>query len=253
MAFHLSAFFASLAAGTNQNVTPVTDDIIPVSNNNFLPYRDFQLIGAYAGSATMTRARLNSGTIRQVNPTYVRPINGGVLPGSNVNMMIIPQNPFYVQAHEQLALEITNTAGVAENIYGAILLQTQYQASPQGRIYNVRWTSTTAVTASVWTTLAITLETGLPAGQFAIVGSSCQSTNGVAHRLILDNQVERPGMLMINSLTQRLPYEVKYGQLGLWGYFFTYSIPRVQVLANAADAAFEGYFECVRVHGGMVA
>src|SRR5512146_325488 len=79
--FHISAFFASLAAQTNGNLAALSDDIIPVSNNHLLPYRDYQLIKAYAGSATMTRARLNSGTIRQVNPTYIRPINGAVLPG----------------------------------------------------------------------------------------------------------------------------------------------------------------------------
>lgn len=243
--FHLAAFFQSNTAAVLASQTPVTDGIIPIANGHFLPYMDYDLISAYVSSATLTRARLNSGTIRQINPVYIRPINIGLLPANNTNMMMIKDEPFRVHGQEELALELSATGG-PENSYGLIWLQRQYESPPAGPIYNIRFTGTTAAAANVWSPEPYTLETALPAGVYTVVGGECQSTTGIAFRLTFDNQVERPGTLMAASLGSRQLYDTYYGGLGKWGSFKSYSNPRLEVLCNAADAAFEGYLQVLR-------
>lgn len=251
--FHLAAFFQNFgAAQVNTSMAALSDGIIPIANGHFIPYKGYDLIAAYVSGLLVQRARLNSGTIRQINPTYIRPINQALLPANNPNLMLMPQNPFAVIAHEELALEVSTTTAVSENDYGLIWLQSQYQSPPQGRTYNIRLTSTGVAVASTWTGIAYTLETALPAGQYAVVGGELQSTTCIGWRLTFDNQVERPGWLGQASLGNRLPYDLYYGGFGQWGTFFTYSLPRLEVLCNAADAAFEGYLEVVRIPGGMV-
>lgn len=251
--FHIAAYQAANAFGqSNVDTAAITDGIIPVSNNHFMPYTNYNLIMAYVAGASLTRGRLNSGTIRQINPTYIRPININLLPGNNPNVMYLFDNPFLVQAHEELALELSNNkACTTDQEFGVIWLERQREVIPQGRVFNLRLTSTSTAAVRAWTLIAYTLETSLPAGRYAVIGAELQSTNGVAFRLVFDQQVERPGHLMTATLGNRPFYLTMYGGLGKWGEFNTYSLPRLEVLCNAADAAFEGYMEVVQVSHGL--
>lgn len=247
MPHHTVAWFESINNVTNEPVAAVVDDIIPITNSNFIPYRDYDLIALQCGSATATRARLNSGTIRQVNPSYIRPINLSLLPGTNPNVMMMFDNPFRIKAHEELALEASGAAGGAENFHGVGWFSTGLRPAPQGRIYRMRWTHATTVTANAWSTCTLTFETGLPAGKYAVVGSDYFGTTGIAHRWIFDGQVERPGTMSYATAGLRHPYHLEQNLISTWGEFFTYSLPRLQAFCNAADTSGEGYMNVVQV------
>lgn len=254
MAFHTAAYFQAAAAGNANVALPaLADGILPLSGNGFLPYKDYKCFMVYASGVSLTKARLNSGTIRQVNPSYIRPLNKALLPTSNPNLMWLRMSPFYVQKHEELDLEFSNNLAMGtENEYGLIWLEDTYESPPVGRYFKIRYTGATAVTAQAWSLEPYTLDTALPAGQYAVIDHECISTTGICARLVFDQQVERPGVLMQASAANRELALTANGTMGVFGRFFAYSLPRLELLCNAADSSFEGYITIVKLQGGQV-
>lgn len=250
MPFHLAAYFESINNVTNEPVSALADQIIPITNNNFILPKPYDLVACMAGSATATRARINSGSIRQVNPTYIRPINLSLLPGTNPNVMMMFENPFRLQAHEEISIEASGAAGGAENFHALMWLAAGWKLAPQGRMYRMRFTHATTVTANVWSDVVYTLETSLPAGTYAMVGSDYFGTTAWAHRWVFDGQFERPGSIGVATAGLRVPYMLEHSLLSTWGEFKTYSLPRLQVACNAADTSGEGYMNVIQI-GGM--
>lgn len=246
MAFHLGAYFVALGNTVDTDVPAITDGILAITNGHFIPWIDLHLFAAYGSAVTLTRVKLTSGTIRQVNPTYIRPINANLLPPSNPNIAWYRRSPFRVRAHEELQALATDSAAGPNNAYVGVWLEDNYQAPPQGDIYVVRYTSTTAAVAQAWTQLAITFETGLPVGTYTVVDCTHQAANGIFNRMVFDNQYLRPGSLCISAVANRLPYVTDRGAYGVWGQFSTYSLPRIEHINNGTDNSHEGYMSVVK-------
>jgi len=247
--FHLCAFFKALANVANTDCPAVSDDILTIQNNHFLMPQDLDVLAAYASAVTLTQARINSPTVRQINPDYIRPFSAALLPVSNPPVKKYPPGILRLNAQEEVQIEATDSAAGPNNFYALLWLTTGITPAPVGDIHWCRFTSTTTHVASAWTTIAYTLETGLPPGEYAMIASECINTTGIAHRWIFDNQFWRPGFLSQAALASRIDeaaYQYKYGDMG---HFRTYSLPRLQVLSNAADTAAEGYMAVVRIGG----
>jgi hypothetical protein len=245
--YHLAAFAATLATGTDLDVAAVIDDILSIQNSHFVLPRDMDLIMAAAMSATLDRARLASPTMRQIFNPYIRPITVGALLGNNANLQIMDEMPFKIPAWEEVAAQVTVAPGTTEPACVLAWLRAQYVPPPQGRVYPWRFTSTTAAVANSWTTLALTFADALPVGMYAVIGSEHFSTNARAHRIIFPDQVYRPGMPSFASTGQRLPYAISMYHFGEMGRFRSNAIPSVQVLCNGTDAAHTGYLHVVRL------
>lgn len=247
--FHLAAFSSSQIGAANQQMAALSDDILNIQNSNFLAQQDLQLLFAAAMSVSISRVRLNSPTMRQVAPKYIRPLIAAVIPGTNPNVDLELTHPFVLKGLEEITCEFTHTNAMAERGTAIIGVADRVMPAPTGPVYPLRVTSTTAAVANVWSTIALTFEQALPAGNYAVVGGELQSTNGIAFRLIFDVQPFRPGYLMHSAITQRNAFETYEWPFGVWGNFRTTNLPRCQVLCNGADAAFEGYLHCVRLAG----
>lgn len=245
--FHLAAYFATTGPVTNGDIPALRDDVLFIQNNHFVYPADLHLFWAYCGAASLTRARINSPKLRQISPWYLRPISVGLLPSTNPNIALANDQPLALRINEEVALEVTDTVGTTENLYGLIAVGDAIMPVPQGDFYNLRVTHGTTVVASNWTTVSLTYEQQLPVGRYAVIGGEYFSTTAVAFRLILDQQYMRPGMIAFQSAGGRLPYIIGTRDLGIWGYFQTTSLPRMQVLCNAADTSGEGYIQVVKV------
>lgn len=245
--YHLCAYSALLAAGTDLDVAAVRDDILTIQNNHFVLPRSMDLIAAAAMSATLSDARIASPTMRQIFNPHIRPITVGATPGNDANVWLLDHYPFMVPPWEEIQALVTEAAGVTEQSTVLAWLRLQYEAPPSGRVYPWKWTSTTAATANAWTTVASTFADALPIGNYCIIGSEHFSTNAQAHRIIFPDQVYRPGMLSFASTGQRLPYAMGMYQFGVMGYFRSNAIPQLQVLCNGADAVHTGFLHVVRV------
>lgn len=247
MPFHLAAYNLAIGAVADTDVPAVVDDILTIQNNHFVLSKPLNLISAWVGSPTLSRAKIASPSMRQIVSPYVRPINVAALPANNPNVWLLHHNPFTINWGEEIQVLGTAAPGTTERFTALIWLAEQIQPQTMGNMIPLRFTSTTAAVAFSWTTITLTFADTLPSGVYSMVQSECQSTNAVAHRWIISNQLYRPGHLSFAALGSRLPNAIGMGQLGQMGTFRSNDLPRLQVLANVADAAHEGYLWVQRV------
>lgn len=247
--FHCAAYTMAAPFGATNDIPALADDILYIQNNHFLPQNDMFLLAAATLGASVTRSSLKSPKLNQITPQYIRPHIRAALPPANPNVSQWFKTPFKLNGQEEIANSVTNDLGAAtERENTIILLSTQAQTDdpPQGDSFVARFTSTTAATANAWSSISATYDQQIPVGTYKVQWAELQSTNIIAFRTIFDNQYWRPGFLGISALGNRLPDWYYRGELGTWGLFRTTSLPRWQVLCNAADAAFEGYVKFIR-------
>ena len=245
--FHLSAYTMLIGAVADTDVPALSDDILAINNNHFVLSQPRLLLGAAVLSPTIARAKLASPSMRQIAAPFIRPVVAAALPPANPNVMILDWNPFQLKAYEEIQMQGTAAPGTTERFTGLIWLADVITNIPFGSVIPLRFTSTTAAVANVWTSATLTFTDTVPSGVYAAVFSEVVSTNAIAHRFIFSNQSERPGFLSNQALGSRAPYALSKGQFGLMGRFRSNDLPRLQVLCNAADASHEGYLHVVRV------
>jgi hypothetical protein len=248
--FHLCAYYnGTLGTAVDTDVPALTDSIMYIQNNHFLPQVPTYVYGMWAGSATLQRSKLSTPKLRQISPVYIRPIQFGAQnPAANPNMDIRVFSPLLLQALEEIQNLVTASPATTEPYHALLWLVDNFQPAPLGDVYNLRWTSTVTATANAWTNISPPIfELQLPLGTYAVIDSECFSTNSIAHRLIFDQQYQRPGNISFGANGNRTPYRWQYGALGQYGAFRTTNLPRVEVLCSAGDASFEGYMHCVKI------
>lgn len=233
------------------DLTPVTDSVIPVTAaNHFLPQRDTPLVYVAAASANLQRARFSSPTIALVTTPFIRPINQALTFGFPQRVWDLSTDPLTLKGLEEVTMLVTQNGGAAQQVVAVAGLMWQNVPTPPGNTWCLRGTSTTAAVANTWTQIAMTWFNALPTGTFAVVGMTAFSATNIATRLILENQVPRPGVLGIQALTNDVHELFRSGgaeDLGQWGVFHNYNMPLVEVLCTAADASFEVYLDVKRL------
>ena len=245
--FHLAAFAKSIAQNADTQVDALSDDILFISGGQFLMPADTMLCMAAYLSANALRAQLKSPKLLQTNPLFIRPVNKAATPADVPQYAIYaPQYPV-LRKEEQLQFVGQQNGAGAEESTGLVWLATQLEPVPSGDIYTIRATSTGAATANAWTTITYALDNTLPAGTYALVGSQVISTNGQAHRWIIDNQQQRPGFMSLAAETNHLMRDLQYHTLGVMGRFYAYNLPRLQVLCNGGDNSHTIYMDVIKV------
>jgi len=245
---HTLAWRASIADVTEVDVTPVTDGIWTIQNTHFLPANDWFLQAVYFGAATPTRARLITPTFRQVTTPFIRPMNTDIVPGNLPGIADYRPSPLRLRGLEEIQLMGLQTTGGAAVVAGvAIVSRGGLTPVPQGDIFTLRGTGTTTAVAGSWTQAAITWQDTLPQGVFAVVGCTFFGATAIAGRLILEDQVDRPGGLGVSALDFNNEPMFLKGGLGIWGRFNSNRMPNVEYLCNAADTVQEVYLDIMRV------
>jgi hypothetical protein len=246
MPWHVSAYSANTFGVTSFDSAALTDGIMTISNGHFLPNTPMQLYGGWFGGANLTRVVLQTPKTRQVVPPVLLPIQASLLPPDRPHFFDRRRQPLTLNAVEEVQI-LMNIGGAANAFnYGILFWGPSMEAAPSGDIYTLHGVSTTPVTANAWSQVQVTWDQNLPAGTYAVVGSQVQSTNAIAHRFTFKDQVWRPGFLSVTSVTNITEGSYYSGGWGLLGKFNTYTMPIIEVLANAADAAHDICLNIVR-------
>src|SRR5262249_11501027 len=102
--------------------------------------------------------------------------------------------------------------------------------------------------ANVWATAAITLDSPLPSGRYAVIGSHAFGTNGQFHNLVFPNQVWRPGGLCYADVTGINTRYTRWGAIGVFGEFETFALPQLSIQASAAaTTTYTVFMDIVRI------
>lgn len=245
---HTIAWRESIADIVAEDIAPVADTLMTISNSHFLPQYDYLLQYAYFGAAGATRARFITPSFRQVTTPWIRPIQLSIVPLDEPNISDYRVNPLRFKALEEIQLEGYQTTGGAAVVVGiAGISKTPIGSAPAGDIFSMRGTGTTTNVAGAWTLATITWQDTLPAGRYACVGLEYVGVTALAARLVFEEQWDRPGCIGAGLVSSSGHPMFRKGRLGIWGYFNANRMPNVECLANAADTAQEIYLDLVRV------
>lgn len=248
--YHTLGLTEDIATGTLTDLDVISDEIIQTQNGHFLPPQAMNLYGAYALGTDLQRVKLTTPKIRQISPTFFRPFQPSLIGADNAAFIDYSMAPLGLLGQEEIVIEALQDAGANQRITVVLFAGENLIPIPDGDIYCIRGTSTTAATANKWSLIDVTFDSQLHAGRYAVICCECISSNAQAVRCIFDQQYYRPGAPGLTDVNQRLPDPWKRQRWGVWGYFVTYSQPRFEVLCNAADASHEIYLHVIRVAGG---
>ena len=119
-----------------------------------------------------------------------------------------------------------------------------------GKMFSVRFTGTTALVASTWVNVPITLSEDLPRGRYQVVGLRVRSAGVVAGRMVFVGGRWRPGVLG-NPTQQGVHAPIfSFGDMGVFGEFEDTDLPSVDFLSTSADAAEDGNIDLIQLRSG---
>ena len=125
MAFHLAAFSESIGSSvTNSQLSALTDDILNVSNGNFLPQKDLDLVFAATMGVDNTNSRVVSPSNRQITLPYILPQTEALGPdqaSGYCKYQDLTYNPMLLRGLEEFGIEVTNTASGGASIVTTIV------------------------------------------------------------------------------------------------------------------------------------
>ncbi len=248
MTHHLAAYSASVDQAALAAIAAVADPSLTVSVNNiqipdFAPY----LYGAYANGVNLTRAQLQSPSLRRIVNYEIRKIEKAVLPAGYAGFPFSIANPIPLDVGEQMqAFTAEDGAGATRMNVLAFLGdgKTDQISDP---ISAVRITGATTLVAYTWTNGAIVFDQVLPVGDYAIVGARFEAAGLIGFRFVFQGSTPRPGGLGVVSETAIEPIGQRLGGWGVWGVFHSTTPPTVDYFSATADTAEVGTLDLVKI------
>ncbi len=244
---HLVGFYSGdldIAAGLAA-LTAVADSVMARSGTTGLvPSRDMEIAAAYtggaiaAGGSPLKRARISAPTLAQVIAPGIRPLGSAASPPSDPPLMTLVDHPLPLPAGEAVTVVAEATAN--DTIVAALLfLRERFDPAPPGPVYVLRGATpaagATSPVSATWTPILLDWDQPLPAGRYAIVWLQYvvpveASSRAIAARLVLADQVLRPGTLA-QATTSDIPNrQMQDGVFGVLGTFESFAMPTVEVL-----------------------
>ena len=256
MAEHLAAWQQSIDSATLAAITNVVDDVLTrTSVTRYLVPPGYNAIRwAAASGVNLTRAQIITPSlqVRRMN-TEVAPRRRGAETFALANPEIyIPPRPLLLVPGEEIEFDIAeDAAGASQNDGFVALGPAALPPMPDGDIRVVRATGTTTLVARAWTSVVLTLDSSLEAGNYALVGFIAMSATAVAARAIITGQQNRPGMpALAGAEAAAVDFEAALlNQLMYYdmGHFTHITVPAIQFFATAADVAETVYLYVIRL------
>lgn len=251
--FTLAGFYETLANSAYVKIAALADPHLRISGDDIaIPSGLNMLLGAFARSPSMVKARLVSPSLRRFNNLIISPTfqQWQAQFNPNEHWMNLSQNMVALDVSEDINLEVDNN-NASNFIYGGIWLADQIDPVPGGPRRTVLATGTTTTTAMAWSNVALTFDEDLPAGRYAVIGAMFQSANIVMARLVFPGaQWWRPGCLGIGEVVYTQHSDFRFGRMGLWGEFEHNLPPTVDFLTHSSDTAQVVHLDLVQIRAG---
>lgn len=239
--FHLAAWYSSVAPnGADATLAAVNDPVITTQGNDIrVPATLNNLIGAAIlanGAATVTKAQIQSPSLRSVLNFDVRPVSLAKQLVANEHYMFHDLSPVPLVQNESLNVVVNDNLAAAGIHYALGWLSDGPLQAVNGAIYTVRCTSSVALSVGTWVNGNITFGQVLPAGSYQVVGMRAEGANLTAARLVFVGGTFRPGVPGIAAVaTADFPY-TRYGEGGVWGQFDNTTPPTIDCLGDTDTA-----------------
>lgn len=257
MATHLAAWQQSVdTAGVLTAHNNVVDDILTRTGTlRYLvpPGYNFIRWGAALG-ANLTRAQFiaPSLAVRRINLEIAPRRRGAEAFTLTAPEVYLPPRPIRLEPGEEIEFDAAEDAAGAAQQDGFVALgPAALPPMPDGDIRQVRATGTTTLTARAWSSVVLTLDSSLEAGNYALVGFLAMSAGAVAARAIVTGQNNRPGMpALAGTEAAAVDFEASLiNQLMYYdmGHFTHITVPAIQFFSASADTSETVYLYVIRL------
>lgn len=239
--FHLGAFYEDIdPGGALVNIAAVREEMIFTTGDDYrVPTDMANIVGAAAiiGDASAVRAQLAAPSLRMHANLDIEPlITPGDVFGSPPEGLFHPQAAIPLTPDEALTFLVESDPSVAEAHYGIVLLSDGPQVRVTGDMIVIRATATVQQVLGAWVNGNLTFGQTLPAGRYQVIGLRVRSADAVAARLVFPAQVARPGVPVVNLLTDNDVGSFRFGGFGVFGEFPHTIPPTIDVLGGTAAA-----------------
>lgn len=245
--FHLAAFFkASAGTLTDEDTPALSDQVMTISNNHFIPPVPVKLKLASLNGATASLLKITTPKLRALAqlqlPRVSTNVNAPAMASINdLSIMPISLNPI-----DELSALVTTTAGASNNFVGA-WLDDGATTHPRGEPYWIHGQSTFTSTANVWTSGAIVLDQTLPAGRYSIIGMRVVAATSIFARLIFPTGGWRPGVVIANTRPSDEGRFFENGYMGEYGQFASVAQPLLEVLSATGVSLFDVWLQLIKL------
>jgi hypothetical protein len=226
------------ASAGDVQLVGVAEQCFPLSGaNNYQLAVPQNIFAMFAGGVGLTRARINTGSLRARGFPQIYPLNATVKPPTPVALMTNEDFPIALQKEEDFRIDVTNGAANDVSVI-AFITPDQFNRNVLTKdLRMIRFTATVTAIAQGWSSAGIiVLQDLLEGGVYDIYGMALQGPNIIAGRLIVQGEFYRPGCLG-QALTTAVPGDIFMGQTGKWCSFNTYSPPQIETFESAAGAS----------------
>lgn len=245
--WHVAAYFASLTNGTTTANTIVSDQVLtPSGTTGFILPRPGRLRMAYSAGASLTAVQINTPSLRYVGLPFVGPVNLALAVPSPPNVTDWGEMGPPIPTVDSISVIHTLGGGAPENELTALWFSFGNASVPAGPIYRLRFTATITCVAGTWVTGALTPDTTLPQGTYAVVGMDAFGTNLALARLIFPGSFFRPGCLARNTTGTVPAPQFANGSMGVYGTFKSVNLPNLEALSIGACTAQTVFLDLVR-------
>jgi hypothetical protein len=235
---------------SNFDLTALSDPDFSQRNGHYIFTEDYGIGYLFAQSLNMSDARLQAPTFSALNSDGFR-ITGfqkkAGLGGTPTLADRFVNYPVMMPKFEEIQAQASTTVAQQQWLLMSLLTSNWSKQIPQGPMIVMEGT-TTAFTPTVNTWSGgqnISLTSNPRGGVYAVVRATCQfAADILAFRLIFPRapmyrgRKLRPGWVAQNAvgdfddaITQYDPFH-----LGVWGYFHTFELPQLEVLASTSAA-----------------
>jgi hypothetical protein len=249
MAFTLFGYFQNVDTGGNLTyINPIPDPHLRIEGYNVIVPRDLnQLVGVLAFAPHISRARLESPSLRQRVLYDVPAADRDDQPYEFPNINRLFYNPIELVGDEGLRFLAAETVSGAEDIGCLVWLADGALEPVGGDIWTVRATTDNVGAANQWVNVSLTLDQTLPVGRYQLVGCRAHSTTIVAVRFVFVGYAWRPGTIGRTNISSHDVDIFRRGALGVWGEFDHIQPPTVDVWAKGAGPGPELYLDLIKI------
>lgn len=270
---HTSAWWGKVAASGGMGITDrifqglrgVPDQTLGLSNDNLVPSAPLALVAAAAtGHASEPSSNVELVSVRLqtpktlVSPIYVQPVNSDGLFNDNPNVASFVGNAPLLRADEEIAASAWVVSD-GSMMPAPVALITWFcdrpEPIPPGDSYWVAfYAKVPSLLEGQWSPGTFTFldQTTLPSGRYSIIGMQVFQAGGgygpVCARLVIPNEVMRPGALVLQRPSARIPLMEMDGSLGVWGRFLAQQPLSIEVFSpfTSGYAELFGYLRVVQ-------
>ena len=229
-------------------ITPIPDPTVQVNGNDILVPSGMNNVcsaSAMINSAVATlRVQFRAPSLLAIVPIDVSPIAQGLVWPTLWTGQLVWNIPYPLVVAEPLDTLVQNGAAVMCRSFihfcdGAL-------KPVGGKIYSIRFTSSSSTLTASWVNSPIIFSTVLPAGNYQVVGLRLWSANGVYARYVFKGSIWRPGVPMQTTEAAQDWPTFRWGNAGVFDVFNNITPPSMDVM-GITDTAQTGYMDFIKI------